>query len=54
MINLLGVKQLIVAVNKMDDKVAARYDRGRYEEVRDEVVHMLVRKGGGWLCFTCW
>lgn len=54
LINLLGVKQLIVAVNKMDDKVAARYDRGRYEEVRDEVVHMLVRKGGGWLCFTCW
>jgi len=44
LINLLGVKQLIVGVNKMDCDVA-KYGIERYTEVKDEVVHMLLRVG---------
>jgi elongation factor 1-alpha len=36
LINLLGVKQLIVGVNKMDCDVA-KYGQERYTEVRDEM-----------------
>merc|ERR1711881_417893 len=41
LINLLGVKQLIVGVNKMDCDVAG-YGEARFKEVRDEMVHMLI------------
>jgi len=44
LINLLGVKQLIVGVNKMDSDVAG-YKEARYNEIRDEMRHMLVKVG---------
>jgi elongation factor 1-alpha len=44
LINLLGVKQLVVGVNKMDCDVA-KYSQGRYEEIRDEMKNMLVKVG---------
>jgi len=44
LINLLGVKQLIVGVNKMDCSVAG-YKKERYEEIRDEMASMLVKVG---------
>jgi elongation factor 1-alpha len=44
LINLLGVKQLIVGVNKMDCDVAG-YGEPRYTEVRDEMRDMLKKVG---------
>jgi elongation factor 1-alpha len=44
LINLLGVKQLIIGVNKMDCDVA-KYGEPRYTEVRDEMVNMLGKVG---------
>jgi len=44
LINLLGVKQLIVGVNKMDCDLAG-YKEARYVEVRDEMVNMLQKVG---------
>lgn len=44
LINLLGVKQLMVGVNKMDCDVAG-YGEARYTEIRDEMVHMLKKVG---------
>lgn len=44
LINLLGVKQLICGVNKMDSDVAG-YKEERYNEIRDEMRHMLARVG---------
>jgi elongation factor 1-alpha len=44
LINLLGVKQLIVGVNKMDCDVAG-YKQERYVEIRDEMIHMLLKVG---------
>jgi elongation factor 1-alpha len=44
LINLLGVKQLIVGVNKMDSDVAG-YKESRYNEIRDEMAHMLSKVG---------
>jgi elongation factor 1-alpha len=44
LINLLGVKQLLVGVNKMDADIAG-YKESRYVEIRDEVDRMLVRVG---------
>ena len=44
LINLLGVKQLICGVNKMDSDVAG-YKEARYTEIRDEMRHMLGRVG---------
>jgi elongation factor 1-alpha len=44
LINLLGVKQLIIGCNKMDCDVAG-YKESRYTEVRDEMVHMLLKVG---------
>ena len=41
---MLGVKQLIVGVNKMDCDTA-KYSQERFEEVRDEVANMLVKVG---------
>lgn len=44
LINLLGVKQLIIGVNKMDSDVAG-YKESRYTEIRDEMVNTLVKVG---------
>jgi elongation factor 1-alpha len=44
LINLLGVKQLIVGVNKMDSDVAG-YKEERFNEIRDEMRNMLVKAG---------
>jgi elongation factor 1-alpha len=44
LINLLGVKQLLVGVNKMDCDVA-KYGQPRYDEVKNEMKEMLVRIG---------
>jgi len=44
LINLLGVKQLIVGVNKMDADLAL-YKEARYNEIRDEMKSMLVKVG---------
>jgi elongation factor 1-alpha len=44
LINLLGVKQLIVGVNKMDCDVA-KYGKPRYDEIRDEMLNMLGKVG---------
>jgi len=44
LINLLGVKQLLVGVNKMDCDVA-KYGQARYDEVKNEMKEMLVRIG---------
>jgi elongation factor 1-alpha len=44
LINLLGVKQLIVGVNKMDSDTAG-YKQERYEEIKAEMINMLIRVG---------
>jgi len=44
LINLLGVKQLIVGINKMDCDTA-KYSKERYTEVRDVMESMLVKVG---------
>ncbi len=44
LINLLGVKQLIVGVNKMDSDVAG-YKQERYQEIANEMKHMLAKVG---------
>jgi elongation factor 1-alpha len=42
---LLGIKQLIVCVNKMDDKVSADYKEERFKEIADEMKLMLQQVG---------
>lgn len=44
LLNLLGVKQLIVGVNKMDCDVA-KYGKERFTEIKNEVTGMLVKVG---------
>jgi elongation factor 1-alpha len=44
LINLLGVKQLIVGVNKMDSDVAG-YKQSRFDEIKEEATRMLIRVG---------
>jgi elongation factor 1-alpha len=44
LINLLGVKQLIVGINKMDCDTA-KYSEERYNEIKDEMASMLVKVG---------
>nr|AIM46994.1 translation elongation factor-like protein [Colpodella angusta] len=44
LLNLLGVKQLVVGVNKMDSDTAG-YKQARYEEIKDEMKTMLTRVG---------
>eukprot|EP00299_Pterocystis_sp_00344_P014506 c7190_g1_i1.p1 GENE.c7190_g1_i1~~c7190_g1_i1.p1 ORF type:complete len:465 (+),score=105.48 c7190_g1_i1:32-1426(+) len=44
LINLLGVKQIIVGVNKMDSDTA-QYSLARYTEVSDEMKNMLQKVG---------
>jgi len=43
LLNLLGVKQLVVGVNKMD--MPPTYSQERFEEVRAEMVNMLLKVG---------
>jgi len=45
LINLLGVKQIIVGVNKMDTDIAGPYGQARYNEVADEMKNMLQKVG---------
>jgi len=45
LINLLGVKQLLVGVNKMDTDTAGPYSKGRYDEVGGEMKNMLIKVG---------
>jgi elongation factor 1-alpha len=40
----LGVKQIIVCINKMDDK-SVNYEQKRYEEIKDEVGKFLTKIG---------
>ena len=44
LLNLLGVKQLICGVNKMDCDMAG-YKQERYEEIRNEMKNMLIKVG---------
>jgi len=44
LLNLLGVKQLLVGVNKMDTDVAG-YKEERFNEIAEEMRHMLVKVG---------
>eukprot|EP00999_Lentomonas_sp_LEN2_P001364 NODE_239_length_1822_cov_379.395870_g1_i7.p1 GENE.NODE_239_length_1822_cov_379.395870_g1_i7~~NODE_239_length_1822_cov_379.395870_g1_i7.p1 ORF type:complete len:469 (-),score=172.93 NODE_239_length_1822_cov_379.395870_g1_i7:97-1503(-) len=44
LINLLGVKQLIVGVNKMDSDTAG-YKEERFNEIRDEMRNVLLKVG---------
>jgi elongation factor 1-alpha len=44
LINLLGVKQIIVGVNKMDSDVA-KYSQARFTEVAEEMKNMLTKVG---------
>jgi elongation factor 1-alpha len=44
LLNLLGVKQLIIGVNKMDCDTAG-YKEARYTEIRDEMRNMLTKVG---------
>jgi len=44
LINLLGVKQIIVGINKMDTDLAG-YKEVRYNEVRDEMKSTLIKVG---------
>lgn len=44
LINLLGVKQLIVGINKMDCDTA-KYSEERFNEVKDEMIRMLGKVG---------
>merc|ERR1712159_891403 len=45
LINLLGVKQLIVCVNKMDAEPTACYKKDRYDEIANEMKLMLIKVG---------
>jgi elongation factor 1-alpha len=44
LINLLGVKQLVIGVNKMDCDVAG-YKESRYTEIKDEITSVLQKVG---------
>nr|UGN13539.1 elongation factor 1-alpha [Placidida sp.] len=41
----LGVKQMIVCVNKMDAATTGKYDKGRYDEITNEVTGHLKKIG---------
>lgn len=45
LINLLGVKQLIVGINKMDTMTAGPWAQSRYDEVANEMKDMLMKTG---------
>merc|ERR1711916_76619 len=41
LVNLLGIKQLAVCVNKMDNAEGGAYNEARFNEIRDEVSRMI-------------
>merc|ERR1711975_135125 len=45
LINLLGVKQLVVGINKMDSDPAGPYAKSRFDEIKAEMFLMLTRVG---------
>lgn len=45
LLNLLGVRQLIVGINKMDSNTAGPYKKERYDEIAAEMADMLVKTG---------
>ncbi|KAJ1619937.1 EF-1 alpha-like protein [Pavlovales sp. CCMP2436] len=45
LLNLLGVKTLIVGVNKMDSDPAGPYSKARYDEIGNEMKNMLIKVG---------
>lgn len=45
LLNLLGVKQLIVGINKMDTETAGPYKQSRYDEIAAEMADMLIKTG---------
>merc|ERR1711935_511928 len=45
LINLLGVKQLVVGVNKMDAPETAEYKEARFTEIADEMRSTLIKVG---------
>merc|ERR1712022_52388 len=45
LISLLGVKQLICGINKMDTETAGPYSKDRYDEIQAEMCNMLVKVG---------
>jgi len=45
LLNLLGVKQLVVGVNKMDTDTAGPYGQARFDEIATEMRDMLVKTG---------
>ena len=45
LINLLGVKQLLIGVNKMDAAIGGAYSQDRYKEIKDEMCNMLAKVG---------
>ena len=45
LINLLGIKQIVVCINKMDAAEGGAYNEGRYNEIKDEVSRMIDEAG---------
>ena len=45
LINLLGVKQLNIGINKMDTDTAGPYSKARYDEIGNEMKNMLIKVG---------
>merc|ERR1711868_262672 len=45
LINLLGVKQLVVCVNKMDAPETAEYKEARFNEIADEMKSTIIKVG---------
>jgi len=45
LINLLGVKQVIIGINKMDACMGGPFNEARYNEIRDEMKNMMIRVG---------
>lgn len=43
--NLLGIKQIIVGINKMDDPNLAKYSEARYLEIKNEMSNILKKVG---------
>lgn len=44
LLSLLGIKQLIIGINKMDSDVA-KYSKERYDEIKNEMIHILLKAG---------
>jgi elongation factor 1-alpha len=45
LINLLGIKQIVVCINKMDIAVGGAYNEDRYNEIKDNMAHMITEAG---------